>query len=188
MAVKISKSLSPLRKAYGVVSYRNVPLYRCQAWALELIEDEVTPCILSGIRDDAIIEAHNRKYGTNLHGQQYLVNLWRAGKGNPANSPNTTSHCHHADGNKVYGAYGANIPLVKNGIDACSNDTATRIVRALNKKGFRAAQPYNSGSELHHFSLYPRDGHVGDYVKRLRRAYVKQVLKKPWKPIKRRLK
>lgn len=177
MAVRISKSLSPLRSPYGVVSYRDVPLYRMQAWALELVrrKKHVTPCILSGIRNDNVIAAHNRKYGTNLHGQQYLVNLYRAGRGNPANSPQTTSHCGHADGNPVYGPAGSNIPKIKNGIDACDNATAERIVQALNDLHIHASLPYHTGSELHHFSLNPIHGERRG-VRNIRRQYARMAL------------
>jgi hypothetical protein len=177
MAVRISTSLSPARKAYGVVSYRGIPLYRCQAWALELVKAAgVEPVIISGIRDDAIIREHNRRFHTNLHGQQYLVDLFHAGKGNPANTPATTSHCHHGDGNYVYGAAGRNIPLVMNGIDAEDNAKAQAIVAKLNHLGFRAVCPYNTGSELHHFSLWPH--HTNDYIHRLRREYAKLLIRK----------
>lgn len=187
MAVSISKSLSPHRTAYGIVSYRGIPVYRCQAWALELVKDAgVTPCIISGIRNDSVIAAHNRKFHTNLHGQQYLVNLFRAGRGNPANTPQTTSHCGYADGNRVYGRSGTRIAKIKNGIDACDNVTATRIVSKLNHLGFRAAQPYNSGSELHHFSLWPH--HTNDYIRRLRREYAKLLLRKARRRLARRKK
>lgn len=187
---RISKSLSPLRKAYGIVSYRGVPVYRCQAWLLELVKHRkgVEPVILSGIRDDPVIAEHNRKYGTNLHGQQWLVN---AHARDPlhfasANSTYTTSHCHHADGNVVYGPSGSNIPLVMNGIDALDNSTAARIRAAANALGFRVALPYNTGSELHHFSPWPHDGHVADYVKRLRREYIKLLPHKARKRIRRK--
>jgi hypothetical protein len=172
---KISKSLYPGYRAYGVVTYRDIPLYRCQAWALELADHAgVEPVIISGIRDDAVINQHNRQFGTNLHGQQYLVNLWRAGRGNPANSPQTTSHCGFSDGSGFYGRYapaGRRLPKIVNGIDAVNNAKAAEIVRVLNRLGFPAALPYNSGSELHHFSLAPK--HIRRYIRRLRRAYFK---------------
>jgi hypothetical protein len=187
MAVSISTSLSPARKAYGVVSYRGIPLYRCQAWALELVKEAgVEPVIISGIRDDPIIREHNRRFHTNLHGQQYLVDLFRAGRGNPANSPATTSHCHHADGNHYYGPAGANIPLIKNGIDAEDNAKAEAIVAKLNHLGFPAACPYHTGSELHHFSLMPH--HTDDYVRRLRREYAKMLARKAKRRLSRRKK
>jgi hypothetical protein len=173
--MRISKSLWPGFSPYGVVTYRGIPLYRCQAWALELVDHAgVTPRIISGIRDDAVIAAHNRQFGTNLHGQQYLVNLAASGRGNPANPVNQTSHCDFSDGSTIYGHYApkyGRLPKVVNGIDALDNATAGRIVAKLNQLGFPASLPYSSGSELHHFSLTPN--HVNDYVKRLRRKYLK---------------
>lgn len=178
--MRISKSLWPGYRAYGVVTYRGIPLYRCQAWALELVDHAgVEPVIISGIRDDKWINQHNKQFGTNLHGQQYLVNLWRAGRGNPANSPQTTSHCDFSDGSAVYGRYapaGHRLPKIVNGIDAVDNLTAARIVNKLKDLGFPASLPYDSGSELHHFSLTPH--HIRDYIKRLRRTYLKLWVKR----------
>lgn len=179
MAKRISKSLWPGFDPNGVVSYRGIPLYRAQAWALELVDHAgVTPVIISGIRDDAIIAQHNRQFGTNLHGQQYLIDLARHG-GNPANPLNETSHCDYSDGNRVYGRYAprfGRLPKIVNGIDALDNATADRIVRTLNHLGFPASLPYSSGSELHHFSLTPN--HVNDYIKRLRRTYLRVWIKR----------
>lgn len=188
MAVRISKSLSASRDPYGIVSYRGIPLYRVQAWALESVRilKHVEPVIISGIRNDSVIAAHNRKYHTNLHGQQYLVNLFHAGRGNPANSPQTTSHCGYADGNPVYGRAGARIPKIKTGIDAADNATAGRIVRALGSLKIRAALPYHSGSELHHFSLNPKD--PGDAVKYIRFVYRRAVAQQRLDAIRRTVK
>lgn len=149
--MKISKRLNWFLPAYGIVSYRNIPLYRCQAWALdEVLEHDVVPRIISGIRNDNVIAAHNRQFHTNLHGQQFLINLNKAGKGNPANPVNQTSHCGFADGNPFYGPRGTKILKLKNGIDFLDNATATRVVNTLNAIGIPAKQPYDSGSERHH--------------------------------------
>lgn len=152
----ISKSLNPAGKAYAIVSYHGVPLYRCQAWALELARFHgARICLLSGIRNDSVIAAHNRQFGTSLHGQAWLVRMHQADPAHyaPANSPRTTSHCGYADGNRWYGPPGARIPKIKTGIDACDGPTAKKIVAVLNHIGIRAAQPYHTGSELHHLSL-----------------------------------
>lgn len=152
----ISKSYNPAGRAYAVVSYHGVPLYRCQVWALELARFHgARICLLSGIRDDAIIRQHNKQFGTNLHGQAWLVEMHRRDPAHyaPANLPKTTSHCGYADGNPFYGRAGTRIAKIKRGIDACDNATARRIVEKLRAIGIPAAQPYHSGSELHHFSL-----------------------------------
>src|SRR4051812_42454068 len=120
--MRISKSLWPGYRAYGVVSYRGIPLYRCQAWALELVDHAgVEPVIISGIRDDKWINQHNKQFGTNLHGQGYLFRNQNRPGFNPANSPQTTSHCDFSDGSAFYGHYaraGARLPKIVNGIDA----------------------------------------------------------------------
>lgn len=168
--MKISRSLSPLLPAYGIVTYHGVPLYRCQAWALELARYHGEKiCLLSGIRDDDVIAAHNRQFHTSLHGQAYLVRMHKVNPRHfaPANSPQTTSHCGFADGNPFYGHAGAKIPRIKRGIDFCTNDDASRVVKKLNAIHIPAAQPYHSGSELHHASLRVQN------VNKLRRRYAK---------------
>lgn len=177
--MKISTRLNPILPAYGVVTYRGIPLYRCQAWALELVDwHGIVPRIISGIRDDDVIAAHNRQFGTNLHGQQWLINAHARDPRHfsPANSPRTTSHCGYADGNRVYGRAGTRIPKIKTGIDALNNETAGRIVRTLNAIHIPAALPYRSGSELHHFSLNPRDPNA--LVRDLRKRYAKLLVQK----------
>jgi hypothetical protein len=186
MAVRISTSLSPARKAYGVVSYRGIPLYRCQAWALELVKEAgVEPVIISGIRDD---RSSASTTGASTPTSTASSTSWTcsAPGGQPRQLAATTSHCHHADGNHYYGPAGANIPLIKNGIDAEDNAKAEAIVAKLNHLGFPAACPYHTGSELHHFSLMPH--HTDDYVRRLRREYAKMLARKAKRRLSRRKK
>jgi hypothetical protein len=145
----------------NTVSYENVPMFRGLAFALRDIQREGAPVdIFSADRRDAVIAEHNRQFGTHLSGQQHLVDLFRAGRGNPANSPKTTSHCLYSDGNPIYrngrGQHvpaGGRIPWYMLGIDLADHGRAEDVRRFLavaHRLGYHFVQPYSSGTERHH--------------------------------------
>lgn len=121
--------------------------------------------IASCIRVDRILREHNRQFHTNLHGQQFLIDMhakdpahWAA-----ANPVNMTSHCWFSDGNPIYkNSKGLPIPACGKlpwymvGIDV---DDVGRIednshfLLVSHKLGYEFVAPYHSGSELHHLVL-----------------------------------
>jgi hypothetical protein len=144
----------------NVVSYQRVPIPRGIAFALYHCQKHGGGVdLFSGVRTVPTIREHNREFGTHLSAQQDLVDLWRAGKGNPANSPDTTSHCWRSDGNHAYRVNGKQIPSGGKlpwymiGLDLAdvgefeSVDDFLRVARHL---GYRVTQPYPVGGERHH--------------------------------------
>lgn len=138
------------------VSYERVPMFRGLAFALyHCAKHDADVDVFSADRRDDVIREHNRQFGTDLHSQQELVDLWHAGRGNPANSPSTTSHCLFSDGNAAYGgrASGKKLPWYMLGLDLADHgktEDVSRFLRAARKLGYEVAQPYASGAERHH--------------------------------------
>jgi hypothetical protein len=143
-----------------VVSYRrHVPLERGLCYCIYLVgKHGFEPDLLSASRDMDDIAAHNRGYGTNLHGQQWLIDAHARDPQHfaPANSVDTTSHCLHSDGNSHYRVNGKQIPArgrlpwYMRGIDMGTNAQASKFCQKAREVGLVFVQPYNTGSELHH--------------------------------------
>ena len=143
------------------VNFHDVPIFRGLALCIADVEAHGAPvAIFSADRRDATIKRFNRKYGTNLHGQQYLYdNQGRPGF-NPANSPSTTSHCLRADGNAFYRnsrhrvyAPGARMPWHLLGIDLSDkgkSENVSRFLHVAHMRGYHFGQPYPVGGERHH--------------------------------------
>lgn len=132
-----------------------VPMWRCQAWALEAAHNAGARfTVISAIRTDSVIRAHNKRYGTNLHGQQYLYDNQNRPGFFPANPPSKTSHCGFQDGSPSYPHPGRSLPKIKWGLDIVDDGTensAANTVRVLNRIGIKAALAYpGSAAEGHH--------------------------------------
>lgn len=138
------------------VSYELVPMFRGLAFVLyHCARHGADVDVFSADRRDDVVREHNREFGTSLSGQQHLVDLWRAGKGNPANSPATTSHCLRSDGNKAYGGRpaGAEIPWYMLGLDISDHgkqEDVGHFLQVAHRLGYEVVQPYPVGSEQHH--------------------------------------
>lgn len=153
------------RAMTAIVSFHNVPMPRMVAFAIRDIESDGAPVdVFSADRTTKAIGQHNAQFGTNLSGQAALVALFRAGLGNPANSPNTTSHCYCADASvaALLSRYhaptqaGRKIPVWAVGIDLADKgkvETVERFLTVAHRLGYRFMQPYASGSERHHVIL-----------------------------------
>jgi hypothetical protein len=111
------------------------------------------------VRNDESIRIHNQQFGTNLHGQAWLVRMHARDPAHyaPANLPSTTSHCLRSDGNPVYRTtQGRPIPACglirwhQRGLDFRSNELASWFVTHAAKVGLQFVAPYKTGSELHH--------------------------------------
>jgi hypothetical protein len=139
-----------------VISYQRVPLFRGLAFALYHCARHGAPVdLFSADRRDSVIRAHNHQFGTLLRSQPELVALWRAGKGNPANSPDTTSHCLRSDGNPAYGGRppGAELPWYMLGLDIADHgkhDDVSHFLAVAHHLDYHVTQPYPAGSERHH--------------------------------------
>lgn len=146
---------------HHTVAFHDVPMFRMLAMALHHAERHgASFYVNSADRRDDVIKRFNEKHHTNLHGQQYLVNM--AGKPGffPANPPNVTSHCLFSDGNPAYRVgdkligRGEKLPDYMLGIDANDkgvNNDCSRLIGTLEKLGYHVTRPYHSGSEAHHF-------------------------------------
>lgn len=154
---KMPKGLELWRRAYGVVNFHGVPMFRCQAWALHdyLLSHGGPLYVNSAIRDDRILRAFNKKYGTSLHSQQFLYDHQHDPGFFPADLPSRTSHAGHSDGNQYYGPAGTALPKYKWGIDATTalGGDAKGIVSWLNSHNYHAVRPYPTTPERHHFSF-----------------------------------
>src|SRR3712207_375687 len=85
---------------WKTVSFHDVPMFRALALALDHAQDKgAVFAIYSADRRDGVLARFNARHGTNLHGQQYLYSHQHQAGFYPANSPATTSHCLHSDGN-----------------------------------------------------------------------------------------
>lgn len=145
----------------NTVSFHGVPMFRGLAFAIRHIEKKGAPVsIFSADRRDVVVNEHNRQFGTHLSDQQHLVDLFRRGEGNPANSPKTTSHCLYSDGNPVYRNSrgkaippGGRLPWYMLGIDLADKGKSEDVHRFLAKAhelGYHFVQPYKVGTEMHH--------------------------------------
>lgn len=142
----------------NTVSYKNVPVPRGVAYALDLVDRRGADFqLFSCIRVDSILKQHNKDFGTNLHGQQYLYDNQNRPGFNPANPPSKTSHCWFSDGNPVYrtaagrrAGPGERIVWHQIGIDASNADQIIRVGKTV---GLDFVRPYSSGSEAHHLVL-----------------------------------
>jgi hypothetical protein len=143
------------------ISYENVPMFRGLAFALRDIQNNGAPVsIFSADRRDAVVRAHNKQFGTQIHSQEYAV----AHQGQPgwsaANPVNRSSHCLRSDGNPVYRnsrgqsiAPGGRLPWYELGIDMADQGKAedvSRFLKVAHRLGYHFVQPYSSGSEKHH--------------------------------------
>lgn len=147
-------------KMTNIVSYQRVPIPRGLAFALYHIQKHGGGVdLFSADRTPRVIEDHNAQFGTHLSSQQRLVDLWRAGKGNPANSPSTTSHCYRSDGNGAYKVDGKQIPsggtlpwymLGLDIADVGEFENVDEFMAAARKLGYKVKQPYPVGGERHH--------------------------------------
>lgn len=147
-----------------VVSWKGeVPVWRVQAWCLWVCQEHgATVSLVSGIRTDAVIRAHNAQHGTDLHSQPWLIEKHREDPARyaAANSVDTTSHCGRADGNPAYRrASGIILParaaLPKfmwglDGDDVGKVEDNTHLVHVGHSLGVDWIDPYDSGSEHHH--------------------------------------
>lgn len=148
-----------------VVSFHGrVPLERGLCYVIYLVSKhdrrfEDPSLVLSAARDTRLIREHNQQYGTNLHGQQWLIDAHARDPEHyaPANPVDQTSHCLRADGDAVYvnriGQWvpaGAQIAWFQRGIDWFSNGVAQQFVDVARGVGVDVALPYKKGSELHH--------------------------------------
>lgn len=140
--------LSILNPAYHTVTFDGVPMFRAHAWALKDARlHGVKFGMNSGDRRQGVAEKYGKK------SQAALFKGWmnRLPGYLPANPPGFSSHELRSDGNLVYKVpRGYRIPSYMLGMDA---DGASALVGWLNIHGYRAVQPYPSGSEEHHFSF-----------------------------------
>jgi hypothetical protein len=144
----------------NLVSFHNVPMPRGLAFVIRDIERHGAPiAIFSADRTIEAIRAHNTQFGTNLHAQQWLVNEFATGRGNPANPVNQTSHCYHADatiGRLLGVGIGATIPWWALGLDIADRGKVEDVRRFMNVAhllNYPFRQPYTAGSERHHVIL-----------------------------------
>ncbi len=159
----MANALSLTAPAYHTVGFNTpggqpIPMFRAHAWALQAAHNHGARfTITSADRRDDVLARHNKRYGTNLHGQGYLfANQHRPGF-YPANPPTRSSHCLYSDGSAVYHAPpGTRIPAYMLGIDAVDDGSAndcTRLVEHLRELGIKAVRPYPGSSEAHHFVI-----------------------------------
>jgi hypothetical protein len=158
MARRMPKGLELWRRAYGIVNFHGVPMYRCLAWALHDYELHGGHLIVnSADRRDGVIRRFNRKYGNNLSSQKELWEGFRAGRPGffPANPPGHSSHELVSDGNPFYGRSGRKLPRYMLGIDAVNHPggDASHVVIWLNDHGYHTERPYLTASERHHLSF-----------------------------------
>src|SRR4051795_3807159 len=87
------------------VSFHRVPMPRGLAFVNWHIEHHGGLMFVWSVdRRDRIIAEHNRQFGTNLHGQQWLIDAHARDPKRyaAANRVDRTSHCLYADGNAAY--------------------------------------------------------------------------------------
>jgi hypothetical protein len=146
---------------WETVAYRDVPMFRCLAMALDHAADHGrTFQIFSADRRDSVLATFNAQHGTNLHGQQYLYENQGKPGFFPANPPNRTSHCLFSDGNPVYQTSagepipaGGALPDYMLGIDLSDDghpNDCTLTMNTLHSLGYHCVRPYPGGSEAHH--------------------------------------
>jgi hypothetical protein len=150
------KGLELWKRAYGIVNFHGVPMYRCLAWALHDYELHGGHLIVnSADRRDSVVRKFNRKYHTNIHSQKFLFEHQNDPGFFPANPPGFSSHEVRSDGIGFYGPRGHAIPRYKLGIDAVQRPggDAHSVVSWLNRHGYAARRPYVTASERHHLSF-----------------------------------
>lgn len=156
------------RSMTALVSFHDVPIRRAIAFAIRDIEKHGgRVAIFSANRTTVAIREHNRLFGTNLSGQQELIDAFNAGHGNPANPISLTSHCGFADAtvaallNSVANGLsmlraGERIPYWAEGVDLSDRgkiEDPSRFLRVAHKLGYDFRQPYKTGGEQHHVIL-----------------------------------
>jgi lysozyme len=147
-------------------SYRNVPMFRALALALDhAAAAGARFAVFSADRRDPVLATFNKLHGTELHGQQYLWDHQREPGFFPANPPGKTSHCLCSDGNPAYRVgtrlipAGGRLPRYFLGIDAVDTgagarpNDCSRLIATLERLGYHVTRPYHSGAEAHHFSF-----------------------------------
>ena len=176
---------------WETVPYHDVPMFRVLALALDHAQEEGARfAIWSADRRDAVLARFNKRYGTSLHGQAYLVAHQNDPGFYPANPPNQTSHCLFSDGSPAYRVGGrilparGKLPRYFLGIDATdigpgakSND-CSMLIGHLERLGYRVTRPYHTGSEAHHFVFTSDPTPVLRHWKRLQATAAKTTAKK----------
>lgn len=154
----------------NLVSFHDVPMPRGIAFAIDHIEDHGgRVAIFSADRTHSAINEHNKQFGTHLSSQESLIAAFEAGRGNPANPVDRTSHCYRADATIArllthYGhttRVGARIPWWAVGIDLADKrrdgtierESVDHFLAVSHHLGYDFKQPYSSGSERHHVIL-----------------------------------
>lgn len=144
-----------------IVSFHDVPLHRVNAYVLWDCEQHgARVSIASGIRTDDVIAAHNKEFGTDLHGQQFAIDHQGQPGWSAANPLNRTSHCGFSDGSPCYvdvaGHHiqaGGRLPEWEWGIDVDDIgkvEDNSHLLHVAHQIGFHLLAPYSSGSEHHH--------------------------------------
>jgi lysozyme len=180
---------------WETVSYHDVPMFRVLALALDHAQEKGARfAIFSADRRDAVLTRFNKRYGTHLHGQAYLVAHQNDPGFFPANPPDQTSHCLFSDGNPAYRLRGrilparAKLPRYFLGIDAADKGPGAKpndcsmLIGHLERLGYHVTRPYHSGSEAHHFVFTSDPTPVLRHWKRIQATAAKATAKKP-KPI-----
>lgn len=177
---------------WETVSYHDVPMFRVLALALDHAQEKGAAFqIASADRRDAVLARFNKRYGTNLHGQAYLVAHQHDPGFYPANPPGRTSHCLFSDGSPAYRVRGrvvpagARLPRYFLGIDATdvgrgakSNDCSI-LIGHLERLGYQVTRPYHTGSEAHHFVFTSDPTPVLKHWNRIQATGAKATAKKP---------
>lgn len=146
------------------VSYHDRPMPRAIAYCLHSCEVRgAKVSVASCIRVDSVIEEHNREFGTDLHGQQFCIDMHAKDPAHfaAANSPSTTSHCFFSDGNPAYrdpktgGVIPAThkLPVWMVGIDVDDIgkvEDNSHLLHVAGQFGLHFVSPYKSGTEHHH--------------------------------------
>lgn len=154
----------------NLVSFHGVPMPRGVAFAIDHIEHHGgRVAIFSADRTHAAISEHNKQFGTHLSSQESLIADFRAGRGNPANPVDETSHCYYADATiaRLLTSYGHTtfrrdkLPWWAVGIDLADkrrdgtieSESVDHFLAVAHHLHYDFRQPYSSGSERHHVIL-----------------------------------
>lgn len=145
-----------------IVSYHNVPMPRGNAYAVWACEQRGAKVdVYSCVRVDAVIAEHNRLFHTNLHGQQYLIDMHAKDPAHfaAANPLKQTSHCFYSDGHAFYGVpAGHPIPYLMVGMDLDDHgkyEDNTHFAGVAHGLGLQWVGLYKVGNERHHGSFGP---------------------------------
>jgi len=177
---------------WETVPYHDVPMFRVLALALDHAQEKGAAFqIASADRRDAVLAKFNKRYGTNLHGQAYLVAHQNDPGFFPANPPNQTSHCLFSDGSPAYRVRGrvlparARLPRYFLGIDAtdegpgAKTNDCSMLIGHLERLGYQVTRPYHTGSEAHHFVFTSDPTPVLRHWKRIQAPAAKATVQKP---------